>query len=110
MKQSRCSRRRSDAIHEADGATNDTKARLCAADAPQRRRGDFWTQRALATIPNGYTEMRAQLNLRLAAAYARLGHFDEARRALAEANRIWPYDTVRNHWPEDPQATCTWSR
>ena len=64
----------------------------------------LWTQRALATIPNGYTEMRAQLNLRFAAAHARLGHFDAAHRALAEANRIWPYDTVRNHWPEDPSS------
>ena len=80
------------------------KARLCAANAPQRRRGDSRTQRALATTPNGYTEMRAQLNLRLAAAHARLGHFDAAHRALAEANRIWPYDTVRNHWPEDPSS------
>jgi len=23
----------------------------------------------------------------------------EAKRALAEANRLWPYDTVRGHWP-----------
>ena len=41
-------------------------------------------------------------NLRLAAAHARLGQFDEAHRAVAEANRIWPYDTVRSHYPEDP--------
>ena len=38
---------------------------------------------------------RAQYNLRLAAAHARLGQLDEAHRAIAEANRIWPYDTVR---------------
>ena len=64
----------------------------------------LWTQRALAAIPNGYTTYRAQYNLRLAAAYARLGRFDEAHHALTEANRIWPYDTVRSHWPEDPSS------
>ena len=47
---------------------------------------------------------RAQFNLRLAAAHARLGQLDEAHRAIAEANRIWPYDTVRSHWPDDPSS------
>jgi adenylate cyclase len=27
---------------------------------------------------------------------------EEAHRALAEANRLWPYDTARSHWPQDP--------
>jgi adenylate cyclase len=31
-----------------------------------------------------------------------MGDDDRARQALAEANRIWPFDTVRGHWPEDP--------
>ena len=66
----------------------------------------LWTQRALATIPNGYTEMRAQLTSASAAAYARLGHFDAAHRALAEANRIWPYDTVQNTGLKTHQAAC----
>ena len=39
-----------------------------------------------------------------AAAHARLGQLDEAHRAISEANRIWPYDTVRKHWPEDPSS------
>jgi tetratricopeptide (TPR) repeat protein len=60
-----------------------------------------WTQRALAANPNGDANDRAQLNIRLAAAHARLGQLDEAHRAIAEANRIWPYDTVRKHWPDD---------
>ncbi len=62
-----------------------------------------WTQRALAANPNNTAFNRAQFNLRLAAAYARLGHLNEAHRAVAEANRIWPYDTVRGHAPDqDP--------
>jgi tetratricopeptide (TPR) repeat protein len=37
-----------------------------------------------------------------AAAYARMGEDDQARRSLAEADRLFPFDTVRGHWPEDP--------
>ena len=63
-----------------------------------------WQQRALAEYPDNTKANRAQYNVRLAAAYARLGHLDQAHRALAEANRIWPYDTVRSHWPDDPSS------
>ncbi|HTI84497.1 MAG TPA: winged helix-turn-helix domain-containing protein, partial [Acetobacteraceae bacterium] len=35
----------------------------------------------------------------LAVAHARSGHIPDAKRALAEANRIWPYDTVRRYSP-----------
>ena len=63
-----------------------------------------WTQRALAANPSEHPFMRANFNFRLAAAHARLGQFDLARHALAEANQIWPYDTVRMHWPEDPDS------
>jgi TolB-like protein/Flp pilus assembly protein TadD len=35
----------------------------------------------------------------LAVAHARSGHMPEAKRALAEANRLWPYDTVRGRSP-----------
>ena len=56
-----------------------------------------WTKRALAANPNVYPRFRSVYNQRLAAAYARLGQLDEAHRALAEANRIWPYFTVRGH-------------
>jgi adenylate cyclase len=62
----------------------------------------IWNQRALAEVRTGYTGLRARYNLRIAAAYVRLGHLDEARRAVAEANRTWPYDTVRSHYPVDP--------
>jgi adenylate cyclase len=63
-----------------------------------------WNQRALAANPNNDADTRAQLNVRLAAAHARLGQLDEAHRAIAEANRIWPYDTVRSHFPQDPSS------
>jgi adenylate cyclase len=58
-----------------------------------------WNQRALAAVRTSYTSLRAQYNLRIAAASALLGHLNEAHRAVAEASRIWPYDTVRSHSP-----------
>jgi TolB-like protein/Flp pilus assembly protein TadD/rhodanese-related sulfurtransferase len=57
------------------------------------------TQHALAANPNNAPLLLAEFNLVLAAAYARLGELDEAHHAIAEANRIWPYSTVRGHWP-----------
>jgi adenylate cyclase len=61
-----------------------------------------WTERALATIRTTQVVPRAFYFLRLTAAYALLGRLEEAHRALAEANRLWPYDTVRSHAPPDP--------
>ncbi|HEY7577909.1 MAG TPA: tetratricopeptide repeat protein [Acetobacteraceae bacterium] len=63
-----------------------------------------WTERALAAAPAGYTRLRAQYNLRIAAASALLGRLEEAHRAVAEADRMWPYDTVRIHFPTDPSS------
>jgi len=60
-----------------------------------------WTQRALAANPNVRPDWRAQFTLHIAAAQARLSHLDEARRLVAEANLIWPYDTARGHSPDD---------
>jgi adenylate cyclase len=59
-----------------------------------------WTQRAMVAGPLAAGRV-AQNSLRIAAAQARLGHLGEAHRSLAEANRIWPFDTVRSHAPED---------
>jgi TolB-like protein/tetratricopeptide (TPR) repeat protein len=64
-----------------------------------------WTERALAANPNNVAAVRAQMYLRIGASHARLGHPDEARRAIAEANGIRPYDTVRAHWPDDPTSS-----
>lgn len=57
-----------------------------------------WSKRALAANPNIYPRFRSTYNRRLAAAYALLGQLDTAHRAIGEANRIWPYGTVRGHW------------
>jgi adenylate cyclase len=61
-----------------------------------------WNRRALAANPNAYPGIIAQFHIKIAVAYARLGRIEDAHGALAEANRIWPYDTVRSHWPVDP--------
>jgi adenylate cyclase len=61
----------------------------------------YWSRRALAAAPNIAPISRAQPYLRIAAAQARLGRLAEAHNAVVEANRAWPYDTVRTHWPED---------
>ena len=37
----------------------------------------------------------------LAAAHARIGQIDEAKRWLSAANKLWPYDTVRGIYPEE---------
>ena len=60
-----------------------------------------WTQRALSANPNVRPDWHALYLLRMAAAHARLGRFDEAQRLVAEANHVWPYDTVRSHFPDD---------
>jgi TolB-like protein len=59
-------------------------------------------QRSLALNPEGSDQWAYRL---LAAAYARLGKFEEARRSLAEADRRWPYDTVRSHFPDNPSSS-----
>jgi tetratricopeptide (TPR) repeat protein len=60
-----------------------------------------WFQRALAASPP-YPIVRGYVNLHLAAAYARLGRLDEARATRAEANRNFPYATVRVASPGPP--------
>jgi adenylate cyclase len=57
-------------------------------------------ERSLAINPddNGY---HRQIYRFLAAAYARAGQMPEAKHALAEADWLWPYDTVRVHWSDD---------
>ena len=38
----------------------------------------------------------------LTAAYERSCRMEEAKRSLAAADRLWPYDTVRSHFPDFP--------
>jgi adenylate cyclase len=59
-------------------------------------------ERSLALHPDMRALIRQSMLRQMAAAYARLGDDDTARRTLAEADRLWPFDTVRSHSPEDP--------
>jgi TolB-like protein/DNA-binding winged helix-turn-helix (wHTH) protein/tetratricopeptide (TPR) repeat protein len=55
-------------------------------------------QRSLAMAPEAGGNQNVYREL--AAAYARTGQMEPARQALAEADRLWPFDTVRSHAPE----------
>jgi tetratricopeptide (TPR) repeat protein len=57
-----------------------------------------YLHRSLAIKPDndGNTEWNLRM---LAAAYARSGQMQDARRWLSEADRLWPYDTVRGQFP-----------
>jgi adenylate cyclase len=63
-----------------------------------------FVERSLALNPND-NSYRPRAYSRLAAAYARTGQMAEAKQALAEASHLWPYDTVRGHWPGDSSNT-----
>ena len=60
-------------------------------------------ERSLAIAPDvsGWRQLTYRF---LAAAYARIGRLPEAKRAIAEPDRLFPYDTVRAHWPDDPSS------
>jgi TolB-like protein/DNA-binding winged helix-turn-helix (wHTH) protein len=57
--------------------------RKSLASHPEAAAAHRWTYRALA------------------AAYARTGRMDEAKRSLSEGDRLWPYFTVRGVYPEE---------
>jgi adenylate cyclase len=55
----------------------------------------MYLERSLAMHSQEDAEFRWR---RLAAAYALIGHNEEARQYLFKADRSWPYDTVRSHF------------
>ncbi len=61
----------------------------------------MYFQRSLAANPNVHDNTEAAYR-ELAAACARTGQMQQAKRYLAEADRVWPYDTVRSHFPIGP--------
>jgi adenylate cyclase len=61
-----------------------------------------WHQQALAATTGDTAHWRAQCYLFMASAYGLLGQLSDARHALAEANRLWPYATVRSFRPIHP--------
>jgi tetratricopeptide (TPR) repeat protein len=58
-------------------------------------------ERSLALHPDASVNVRQRTIRQTAVAHARLGHDGQARRALAEANGLWPFDTVRGQSPVD---------
>jgi adenylate cyclase len=64
----------------------------------------IWHQRALAVYPDASPGLRSNRFDHMAAAWALSGHNDEARRAIAELNRIWPFATVRSHVMSNPSS------
>jgi tetratricopeptide (TPR) repeat protein len=54
-----------------------------------------WFRQALAANPDNSAINRSRINIALASAHALLGRLDEARLQVAEANRIWPFHTIR---------------
>jgi hypothetical protein len=60
-----------------------------------------WTRRAIAAGSENTPIVRHYQYRRLAVAYARTGRTDEARTAIVEADRVWPYGTVRGVFPDD---------
>jgi adenylate cyclase len=57
-------------------------------------------ERSLASNPDDDGSRQWTYRL-LAAAYAQAGEQAAAKRAVAEADHLWPYATVRGHWPDD---------
>jgi TolB-like protein len=58
-----------------------------------------WQQRSLTGGVTDPPPRRAQCLLFMASAQALIGHSDDAHRAVAEANRLSPFSTVRNMLP-----------
>jgi tetratricopeptide (TPR) repeat protein len=57
-----------------------------------------WEQRALAAHPENSPNLLAEEYLTLASAYAGTGQNEEARDAIGQAIRRWPFVTARGYW------------
>ena len=72
-----------------------------------------WFERSLAVDPDAPAISRHDTYRMLAAIYARTGREAEARRAAAEADRLWPFDTLRHNWAQgisNPVFVAQWRR
>ncbi len=65
----------------------------------------IFSEKSLALHPEASPQGRHWTYSAIAAAHARLGHMDQAYRALTEAKRLWPFDTVRSETPVNPGNT-----
>ena len=61
-----------------------------------------WHRRALAVYPDAPRHLHADRYRMIAAANALGGQIDEARRAMSESNRLWPFATIRRAISHNP--------
>jgi adenylate cyclase len=64
-----------------------------------------WFERSLAANPEAVRPIRSARYRLLAAAYAMTERPNDAHRAVEEANKLWPFGTVRQNFPENPAST-----
>jgi adenylate cyclase len=60
-----------------------------------------WFARSLAANPDAPPPVRATRYRNMSAALALSGQLEEAHKASQEAQTLWPFDTVRSHFPHD---------
>ncbi len=60
-----------------------------------------WFARSLEANPDAPPQLIARRLRNMSASLALAGRLEEARQAAAEAQRLWPFDTVRSHFPLD---------
>ena len=60
-----------------------------------------WFTRSLEANPDAPPQLLARRYRNLSASLALAGRIDEARVAADQAQRLWPFDTVRSHHPLD---------
>lgn len=61
-----------------------------------------WHRRALSVYPDAPPVFHSERLRQMASAWALGDHIEEARRAIVEANRMWPLATVRSCSPRNP--------
>jgi len=65
-----------------------------------------WMERSLAANPEAPRPIRGIRYQVLAGLYAKTGRPDDARRAIAEGQKLWPYFTVRTQFPRYPASAA----
>ncbi len=75
---------------------------LCPATYRALRNSITWHRRALSVYPDAPPVVHSQRLRQMASAWALGDHIEEARRAIVEANRMWPLATVRSCSPRNP--------
>jgi TolB-like protein/class 3 adenylate cyclase/tetratricopeptide (TPR) repeat protein len=66
----------------------------------------IWMERSLAANPEAPRPIRGIRYQVLAGLYAKTGRPDDAHRALAEGQKLWPFFTVRTQFPRYPASAA----